>query len=213
MGMGMGMGRPKRAPFLFPSGAVKSIPGPHSHSHSHSPMKARFAVLAAALAFAVPAHAQTFMGDVHQDLNQVQKKFIDLANAIPESAYGYHPTGARTIGEVLLHVAADNYYIPGALGTPAPATTGITSDYKTSTTFEKRKLTKAQVIADLTASFQHLHRSLPSTDTNLNDKVKFFGSDIARRTAILGTVADLHEHLGQLIAYARANNVVPPWSK
>ena len=24
---------------------------------------------------------------------------------------------------------------------------------------------------------------------------------------------DLHEHLGQLIAYARMNNVVPPWSK
>jgi hypothetical protein len=23
----------------------------------------------------------------------------------------------------------------------------------------------------------------------------------------------LHEHLGQLIAYARANDVTPPWSK
>jgi hypothetical protein len=27
------------------------------------------------------------------------------------------------------------------------------------------------------------------------------------------TVGHLHEHLGQLIAYARSNNVVPPWSK
>jgi hypothetical protein len=26
-------------------------------------------------------------------------------------------------------------------------------------------------------------------------------------------VTHLHEHLGQLIAYARMNNVVPPWSK
>jgi hypothetical protein len=24
---------------------------------------------------------------------------------------------------------------------------------------------------------------------------------------------DMHEHLGQLIAYARIDNVVPPWSK
>lgn len=176
-------------------------------------MKARIAALALAVALATPAHAQTFMGDVHQDLNQVQKKFIDLANAMPESAYGYHPNGARTVGEVFLHVAADNYFIPGALGTPAPAATGITSDYKTSMAFEKRKLTKAQVIADLTASFQHLHRSLPANDANLDQKVSFFGSEISRRTAILGTVADLHEHLGQLIAYARANNVVPPWSK
>jgi hypothetical protein len=26
-------------------------------------------------------------------------------------------------------------------------------------------------------------------------------------------MGDLHEHLGQLIAYARMNRVVPPWSK
>lgn len=24
---------------------------------------------------------------------------------------------------------------------------------------------------------------------------------------------DLHEHLGQLIAYARMNQIAPPWSK
>ena len=27
------------------------------------------------------------------------------------------------------------------------------------------------------------------------------------------TATHLHEHLGQLIAYARSNNVTPPWSK
>jgi hypothetical protein len=26
-------------------------------------------------------------------------------------------------------------------------------------------------------------------------------------------MADMHEHLGQLIAYARTNQVVPPWSR
>jgi hypothetical protein len=26
-------------------------------------------------------------------------------------------------------------------------------------------------------------------------------------------ISDLHEHLGQLIAYARMNGVKPPWSK
>lgn len=24
---------------------------------------------------------------------------------------------------------------------------------------------------------------------------------------------DMHEHLGQLIAYARTNRIVPPWSR
>ena len=27
------------------------------------------------------------------------------------------------------------------------------------------------------------------------------------------TATHLHEHLGKLIAYARSNNVTPPWSK
>jgi len=27
------------------------------------------------------------------------------------------------------------------------------------------------------------------------------------------TLNDLHEHLGQLVAYARMNSIVPPWSK
>jgi hypothetical protein len=30
---------------------------------------------------------------------------------------------------------------------------------------------------------------------------------------MLATVTHLHEHLGQLIAYARSNNVEPPWSR
>ncbi len=30
---------------------------------------------------------------------------------------------------------------------------------------------------------------------------------------VLISMADMHEHLGQLIAYARTNHVVPPWSR
>lgn len=154
------------------------------------------------------------MGEMHKDLNDVQKKFIDLANAIPESAYGWQPKGARTVAEVLLHVASENYYLPIAMGTPAPAASGITPEYGSTGTFEKRKLTKAQVINDLTASFQHLHRAItPNTDANLGEKIKWFGQDATRESVMIGTVTHLHEHLGQLIAYARVNNVVPPWSK
>ena len=34
-----------------------------------------------------------------------------------------------------------------------------------------------------------------------------------QRGAILMATGDMHEHLGQLIAYARANQIVPPWSR
>ncbi|HET9423976.1 MAG TPA: DinB family protein [Gemmatimonadaceae bacterium] len=173
----------------------------------------RLTTLALALVLASPLQAQSFMGDMHRDLNEVQKKFIDLANAIPESAYGWKPGSARTVGEVLLHVGSDNYLLPIFLGAPAPAATGITSDFSTAATFEKRKLSKAEIVAELQASFVHLHRTIGADDSNLNETIKMFGQDFTRRRAVILTVTHLHEHLGQLIAYARANNVTPPWSR
>ena len=154
------------------------------------------------------------MPDMHRDVAGVQKKFIDLAKAIPESAYSWHPTGARTVGEVLLHIAGENYLIPSFMGKPIPAGVAINAaDMKTVEAYEARKLTKDQIIAELEASFANLHAALPNTDANLNENIKFFGSDLTRQRAVIGTVTHLHEHLGQLIAYARSNNITPPWSR
>jgi hypothetical protein len=30
---------------------------------------------------------------------------------------------------------------------------------------------------------------------------------------VLAVTGDMHEHLGEMIAYARTNHIVPPWSK
>lgn len=163
---------------------------------------------------ATSASAQGLMADMHGDVSAVQKKFIDLAQAIPESSYSWRPPGARSIGEVLLHIAVDNYFLVIPMGKPAPATANIdAADFKTLAAFEKRQLSKAQIIAELEASFKHLHEGMNlTTDSNLNETIKFFGQDVSRRRAMLGTVTHMHEHLGQLIAYARSNNVTPPWS-
>ena len=170
--------------------------------------------LLSSLVLAAPASGQSLMADMHRDVADVQKKFIDLAQAIPEAAYSWRPTGARSIGEVLLHVASDNYFIPAAMGKPIPAATGISpTDFKTLETYEKRKLTKAQIIAELDASYKHLHDAMNlTTEANLAENIKFFGQDWSRQRAMLSTVTHLHEHLGQLIAYARSNNIKPPWS-
>jgi uncharacterized damage-inducible protein DinB len=173
--------------------------------------------LAAALPLTAPAvHAQQgFMAVMHRDLNDVQKKLVDLANAIPESAYAWRPApGVRSIGEVFQHIAADNYILPVYMGTPAPAATGITADYGTAVTYETRRgLTKAQIIADLEASFAHLHRAINvNTDANITENINWFGSQASRLQGMTGTVGHLHEHLGQLIAYARSNGIKPPWS-
>ena len=185
-------------------------------------MLTRVVLAAAALACAAPLtaplaaqNAPSWMGEMHRDVNGAQKKMIDLAKAIPESAYGWRPgAGTRSVGEVLLHVASDNYFIPIAMGKPAPAASGITTDMKSVGEYEKRKMSKDQIAAELEASYKHLHEAMSlTTDANAAETIKFFGQDWTRMRAMTLTVTHLHEHLGQLIAYARSNNVTPPWSQ
>lgn len=179
----------------------------------------RFVVLNAAmtLAAAAPLAAQAnVVADLVSDVNEAEKKIVALANAIPAEKWDWRPgTGVRSIGEVFKHIAADNYLIPAALGHAADASTGIKGeDYKTAVAYEARKMDKAQTIAELQKSFAHLKTSMQATQpAKMGEQVKLFGAPFTMQRAwILGTT-HLHEHLGQLIAYARSNNVKPPWSQ
>jgi hypothetical protein len=40
-----------------------------------------------------------------------------------------------------------------------------------------------------------------------------FGRERTSPELMLFVAGDMHEHLGQLIAYARMNRIVPPWSR
>jgi uncharacterized damage-inducible protein DinB len=181
----------------------------------------RFTVLncALVLACAVPAAAQSagsVTADLLSDVTETEKKFVDLAKAIPAEKYDWRPgAGVRSIGEVFRHVASDNYLIPAALGFAADPATGIKGeDYKTAMAFEAKKSTKEATIADLEKSFANLKKSMQATpDSKLGAPVKMFGQPFTMQRAwVLGTT-HLHEHLGQLIAYARTNNVKPPWTQ
>ena len=44
-------------------------------------------------------------------------------------------------------------------------------------------------------------------------EIRFFGQEVRIEGAINMAAGDMHEHLGQLIAYARTNQIVPPWSR
>jgi uncharacterized damage-inducible protein DinB len=173
---------------------------------------------ALALACALPAAAQSasVMSDLTSDVADVERKFIALAKAIPAEKYDWRPgADIRSVSDVVRHVASDNYLIPAALGFAADTATGIKGDdYKTAQAFEKRKATKDQTIADLEKSFANLKKSMQATTPEkLGDPVKLFGQPFTMQKAwVLGTT-HLHEHLGQLIAYARVNGVKPPWSQ
>lgn len=157
--------------------------------------------------------AGSVTADLLADLSTVETKIVDLAIAIPENKYNWQPDSARSVRRVLLHVAADNYVMPAMLGfTPDPAT-GITADYATGAAFEARNLPKDSVIAELRKSFVFVKQSLQgTTGTLLAGPVTMFGQQFTGQSAWILAVTHVHEHLGQLIAYARTNGVKPPWS-
>ena len=106
-------------------------------------------------ALSLPLGAQNregVMGDLIRDVTTVETKMLGLARAMPPSAYDWRPgKDARSTGEVFIHVAADNYYMPVLMGQPAPLETGIDAKGKHGTVeaFEKRPMTHDQIIAEL----------------------------------------------------------------
>jgi hypothetical protein len=184
------------------------------------PSLVRIAVAALSLgAAATPLAAQQRTGitaDLVNDIAEAEKKFVALAEAIPAEKYGWRPErGVRSVGEVFLHITGENYYLPSVGGTPMPASTGLNgADFKTFETFEHRKLTKEQTIAELKASFTHLKKAmLDYPDAKLGESGTLFGFNQTIQRWWISTATHLHEHLGQQIAYARSNGVTPPWSK
>jgi uncharacterized damage-inducible protein DinB len=156
-----------------------------------------------------------FSADLVRAVSQVETKIVGLAEALSAAQYDWRPgEGVRSVGEVLLHVAADNYFLPGAIGVPAPEATNITAEYATVQAYENQKLDREATIAEVKASFDHLKRALSDVpEARMDETLSLFGQEFTVRSFMLLTTTHLHEHLGQLIAYARSNGVTPPWSR
>jgi uncharacterized damage-inducible protein DinB len=182
--------------------------------HSRAPAALGSTLLAALLLAAAPLAAQDDNPGKQaylDDLTSVERKYVGLAEAMPDSAYRWRPgEGVRSVGEVFTHVAFANYLFGDILGTPMPA--DVKAKYPDPQAFTA-VTDKQEIIAMLRASFAH-GRSVVSgiTDDRISTQVKMFGRDTPFLAALLTYVTHNHEHLGQAIAYARTNDVTPPWS-
>src|SRR5271168_3796708 len=158
------------------------------------------AALMMPMAQAQPAGMQAAFG---KDAETLSDKFTGLARVM-SGKYEWKPgQGIRSVGDVFNLIVRENGILAGVLsGTPTtgPRPAPIT---------DPEKLQEA-----LKASYVNLQKTITGlSDNDLQAPVKLFGRDMTKQSALMYLLEDQHEHLGQSIAYARSNGVVPPWSK
>lgn len=146
-------------------------------------------------------------GEFLAELSYYEQRFTRLADAVPAEKYSWRPAeGVRSIGEVYAHIAAANYGLARVLGTPIPS--GIDPKAINAAAGDKAKTVQA-----LKDSFAHMRGAILNIkDADLNNPLKLFGQDTTVRGAFIMITGHLGEHLGQSIAYARQNGIVPPWT-
>ncbi len=147
-----------------------------------------------------------FRGDFLTQLDGVEKKLVDLANAEPAEKFSWRPEeGVRSISEVYVHVSGANYFFLSLAGIKQPE--GLSRD------MEKTVTQKADVVAAIKKGFDFARDAVSKmSDEDLSKPVKMFGQETTVQGLLFVMANHMHEHLGQAIAYARMNGVVPPWT-
>ena len=147
--------------------------------------------------------------------NDLEKQVLALAKAIPEEKYAWRPgPGVRSFKEVLLHIVYGNRLLLNVAG-KSPSREELMKQVEQNAKGEQDPASKEQIVGMLTESFASVRQAMVGVRTTsaLTRDVDFFGT-LAPLGGVLASI-DTHtaEHLGQLIAYARVNGIVPPWSQ
>ena len=159
------------------------------------------------------APAPSPAADLLLPFSQMEKQVMSLAKAVPEDKYGWRPgPGVRSFREVFLHIAYGNQLM-------LKISTGLKGDdlqkeIAAQQKSEAEALSKDQVLQKLTDGFAAVRTELENARAAaLTREVDFFGTSTTQRGVLASLDTHIAEHLGQVIAYARVNGIVPPWSQ
>ena len=146
------------------------------------------------------------------DAGQMAEKFIGLANAFDGTDYDWRPMeGVRSVRGVLGLMIAEAYLFPRMWGVSPPE--GVETNFN-ALVEEASGFEKARMVAELEEAFEYFQGVLSGMNAEVRSaEGRTFGRSMPNHVGITMAMSDMHEHLGQLIAYARANEVVPPWSR
>jgi hypothetical protein len=141
------------------------------------------------------------------DLQAVNKKCVELAEALPSDKLTWRPSpDTRSFAEVFLHVAGERYGILSMMGAAPPA------GFK-GREFEKSTIEKDRIVENLTQSWDFTNKTINGmSNADFAKLLPKLGPEANEGDVVYMLVADAHEHLGQLVAYARQNGIVPPWT-
>jgi uncharacterized damage-inducible protein DinB len=191
---------------LVPRGILSSEQEHRQEEFNMKKILTQYGVFALAIALMVPlAQAQParMQAAFGEDAGTLADKFTALARVM-SGKYDWKPSpGVRSVGDVFNLMVTENHMLAGVLsGTPNMGA-------KPAPITDPEKLQEA-----LKASYVDLQKAITGlSDNDLQAPVKLFGEDMTKQGALMLILEDQHEHLGQSIAYARSNGVVPPWSK
>ncbi|HXX44914.1 MAG TPA: DinB family protein [Candidatus Acidoferrales bacterium] len=140
------------------------------------------------------------------ELKEAENELVSLAQAMPADKYTWRPAeGVRSVAEVYLHVCAGNFGLTAMAGAPPKAGFKFQG-------YEKSTTEKAQILAQLNDCFAFAENGISNlSDADLSKSINWPAYPTVG-DLILHIVAHAHEHLGQSIAYARMNGIVPPWT-
>ena len=161
---------------------------------------------APAMASAAPESG--FRAEFLEGIAYYEQRYTRLAEAMPAEKYTWRPAeGVRSVGEVFTHITAANYGIARALGTGLP--TGFDPKAITALSADKPKVLEA-----LRDSFAHFRGAIIAlSEADADKPQRMFNRSTTLRGSFIAITGHFGEHLGQSIAYARVNGVVPPWSE
>jgi uncharacterized damage-inducible protein DinB len=143
-----------------------------------------------------------------EEIAYYERRYVRLAESVPAEKYAWRPVeGVRSIGEVYTHIVAANYGVARSLGTPPP----VGFDFKSVTAMSTDKAKTVEALKD---SFAHFRQAIQAlSDADADKPQNMFGRQTTLRGSFLLITGHFGEHLGQSIAYARINGVVPPWTE
>lgn len=171
-----------------------------------------FALVVASAIPALGQDARTWHEVQVADIREMHEKFSALAGAFEESRYDWRPIeGVRSVREVLGRAVAEAHLFPTGWGYDAPASSapGFGAELE-----RAGSRSKADMLRELDVSFTFLIGVVEGmSETERMSAGSYFERPMPVHASVATAMADMHEHLGQLIAEARANEVVPPWSR